>query len=170
MDNGHLSDEQIQEILDAPALARAAVLPWHIETCRICRERYRSFQRLYAGLAADPGFALPPQFADAVLGALAAPGSPFFRRRFLWVALGCAAGALALAGLLVFVDLKPLAQGWLRAGGSLRLFFRPLAGQLRELPSWFGGSAKLFIYGGLGLLGASLFEQFLRRQWQHRGH
>jgi hypothetical protein len=168
MDNGHLSDEQIQEILDARALAQAVFPPWHLKTCRSCQERYRSFQRLYEGLAVDPGFTLPPHFSDSVLDRVPAPRPAFLKSRFFPVALACGAGALLLTGLAIFVNLKPLADGSLRIVDSLLRAFRPLAGPFRELFSWFSGSAKLFIYGGLGLLSASLVDHFLRRQLWHR--
>ena len=67
MSDEHLTDERIQEILDAQAPGDVLFLPWHAKTCRPCRERFREYQRLYAGLAVDPGFALPPGFADSVL-------------------------------------------------------------------------------------------------------
>lgn len=164
MDNGHLTDEQIQEILDAQALAGAAFPPWHLKTCASCQERFHAFQRLYEGLALDPGFALPPDFAESVLERIPIRRPAFFKSPILPVALACGAGALLLAGLWVFVDMKPLANGSLRTLNSLRLVFRPLAGHFSDLLSWFSGSARLFIYGGLALLSASLVDRILRRQ------
>lgn len=168
MDNGHLTDEQIQEILDARARAESPFLPWHLNACRRCQGRYRSFQRLYEGLAVDPGFTLPPHFADSVLDRIPALRPAFFQSPLFRIALACGVGVLMLTGLLIFVNLKPLAAGSLRVYNSLLLVFRPLAGQFRELISGFSGSAKLFIYGGMGLLSASLVDHFLRRQPLHR--
>ena len=168
MSNEHLSDEQIQEILDTQAFGDAPFLPWHLKICRHCQDRYRSFQRLYEGLAVDPGFILPPHFADSVLERIPVPRPAFYKSRLFPIALACGVGALILSGLLIFVNLKPLADGSLRIVDSLLLAFRPLVGPFRELFSWFSGSAKLFVYGGLGLLGASLLDHFLRRQLLHR--
>jgi len=168
MDNGHLTDEQIQEILDAQAPAKGPFLHWHLKACRECQDRYRSFQRLYESLAVDPGFTLSPAFADSVLDKIPAPRPAFFQSPLFRILLASGAGALMLTGLLLFVNLKPLAEGSLRICDSLLLVFRPLAAQFRELISWFSGSAKLFIYGGLGLLGASLVDHILRRQLLHR--
>jgi hypothetical protein len=164
MDNGHLTDEQIQEILDAQAPAQGTFLPWHLKACRRCRDRYLSFQRLYEGLASAPGFTLPPDFADSVLDRIPPPRAEFFKSPVFRIGLACGGGALILIGVLIFVNLKPLAEG------SLRMFlvFRPLAAQFGELISRFSDSAKLFVYGGLGLLGASLVDQLLRRQPLHR--
>jgi hypothetical protein len=170
MDNEHMSDERIQEILDARALSQAVFLPWHLKTCRRCQERYRHFQRLYENLAVDPGFTLPPGFADSVLERIPAHRPALFQNRLVPVALACGAGALMVAGLALFVDLKPLASGSLRIADSLLSAFRPLARPFREFFSWLSGSAKLFVYAGLGLLAASLVDQFLRRQLQHHPH
>jgi len=168
MDNGHLTDEQIQEILDAQAPAKGPFLPWHLKACRRCRDRYLSFQRLYEGLAAAPGFTLPPDFADSVLDRIPDPRPEFFKSPVFRIGLACGGGALLLTGVLFFVNLKPLAEGSLHIYNSLFLVFQPLAAQFHELISWFSGSAKLFVYGGLGLLGASLVDQLLRRQQLHR--
>ena len=78
MNNGHLTDDQIQEILDARVLHSGPILPLHLGTCARCRERLESFRRLYAGLAADPGFVLPPSFADCRAGKNSRPPRRFF--------------------------------------------------------------------------------------------
>ncbi len=168
MSNEHLSDEQIQEILDTQAFGGAPFLPWHLKVCRHCQDRYSSFQQLYEGLAVDPGFTLPPHFADSVLDKIPAHRPAFHKSRLFPVTLAWGAATLILSGLLIFVNLKPLADGSLHIYDSLLLAFQPLVVQFRELFSWFGGSAKLFIYGGLGLLSASLVDQVLRRKLLQR--
>ena len=67
MNNGHLRDDQIQEILDKMVLEPDRPLPAHVHACATCREKFEQYRRLYAGLAADPGFILPPSFADTLL-------------------------------------------------------------------------------------------------------
>jgi hypothetical protein len=164
MSNGHLTDEQIQEILDAQASGAAPFLPWHLKTCRHCTERYRGFQQLYEGLAADPGFALPPGFADSVLNRIPAPRPGLFARPFVPIALACGLGLLTLVGLAIFVDMKPLTSGSLRLVKTLPEAFRTLAAQLQPLFAWLGGSARPFVLGGLGLLSASFVDRQLRRR------
>jgi hypothetical protein len=168
MDNGHLTDDQIQEILDARMLHSGPVLPLHLGTCARCRERLESFRRLYAGLDGDPGFVLPDAFAAAVLAKIPASPPLPWQRPAVKIVLAASAGAAMVAGLLIFVDMRPLANGALQVLAALKRALLPLAGQAQQLLAWLGGNAKPFLIGGLGLFGASLADHFLRRQLQHR--
>lgn len=168
MDNEHLTDDQIQEILDARVLHSGPILPLHLGTCGRCRERLESFRRLYAGLDGDPGFVLPAAFADDVLAKITATPPLLWQRPVVKMALAASAGAAMVAGLLIFVDMRPLANGALQVLAALKRALLPLASQGRQLLAWLGGNAKPFLIGGLGLLGASLADHFLRRQLLHR--
>jgi len=170
MNHEHLTDERIQEILDARTLGTDPILPWHLKTCPYCQERLQEFRLLYEGLAADPGFALSPDFATTVLERIPPSRPALFRHPALAIAAGCILGVLAALGLSVFVNLKPLTDGMLRALDNLGLAFRPLATPLRDLFAWLGGSAKPFLYGGLGLAAAALVESLLPRFIPHLRH
>ncbi len=168
MNNEHLTDDRIQEILDAQAPGAAPFLPWHLKTCRPCRERFQEYQRLYSGLAADPGYSLPPGFADSVLAEIPSARASLFKDPVAWIG---AAGALALlVALALVVDWRPLAAGsasiWAAAGRA----FRPLAGEFEGIASGLGESVRPFFAGGLGLLGAALVEHLLRRRQLRHGH
>jgi hypothetical protein len=167
MDNGHLTDDQIQEILDARVLHSGPILPLHLGTCARCRERLESFRRLYAGLEADPGFVFPPSFADAVLAKIPASPPHLWQRPAVKILLAASAGAAMVAGLLIFVDMRPLANGGLQVLATLKAAILPLGNVVKQLSLWLGGSVKPFLLGGLGLFGASLADHFLRRQLLH---
>lgn len=170
MENGHLTDERIQEILDAEILHSGLILPLHLGTCPRCRERLESFRRLYAGLEADPGFVFPPSFTDAVLAKIPAPPPLLWQRPAVKIALAASAGAAMLAGLLIFFDMRPLANGGLQVLAALKAAFLPLGGQMKQLLLWLGGSAKPFLLGGLGLFMASIIERLLQQQKLRQSH
>ncbi|MCJ7523669.1 MAG: hypothetical protein MUP71_00425 [Candidatus Aminicenantes bacterium] len=164
MNNEHLTDEQIQNILDTGMLKAGSILPLHLGTCANCQKRLDSFRQLYAGLAADPGFALPPAFADSVLDKISASRPVFWERPAAKIAMAIGTAAVILAGLLIFMDMKPLARGTLQVFDTLKTTFLPLSVQIKQLFFWVGGNAKPFILGGLGLLSAALVDHFLSRQ------
>lgn len=170
MSHEHLTDDQIQEILDARLPEPGPFLPWHLRDCPGCRERFEAFQRLYAGLAADPGFALPPGFADAVLEKIPAARLTFFRAKVTPLHLSLAAGTLGVLALAIWLDWRPLLSGWASLAHLLDRSFQLLAPPLRGLLSLLGGSARPFVIGGLGLLSASLLERVLRRQSMRHSH
>jgi hypothetical protein len=170
MNNEHLPDEQLQEILDTRVLRSAPVLPLHLGNCAACQERLERFRRLYTGLAFDPGFTLPDGFADSVLDRIPVSHLSLFRNPIVPIILVCAAGTLTLLGLTIFVDMSPLTSGTIHIFNTLGKNIRLLAGQFNGFFSWLGGNAKPFIYGGLGLLGASLVDRLLRHQFMNHSH
>jgi hypothetical protein len=168
MNNEHLTDDHIQEILDAQAPGAAPFLPWHLKTCRRCRERFAAYRNLYSGLAMDPGYSLRPGFADSVLAEVPAAHAALLKDPIVWIG---GTGALALLVVLAFfVDWRPLAAGSASVWAAVGQAFRPLAGDFRMIVSGLGASARPFLAGGLGLLGAALVERLLRRQHMRHSH
>lgn len=170
MNNQHLSDEQLQEILDAHMLQSGPILPLHLGTCASCQKRLDSFRHLYAGLSADPGFALPANFADSVLDKIPAFRPPYWERPAAKIAAALGAAAVILAGLLIFVNMRPLADGSLQVFATLKAAFLPIGEQMMQVFSWMGGNAKPFLIGGLGLFAASLLDRLLRHQFLRHNH
>jgi hypothetical protein len=164
MTNAHLSDDRIQEILDELASRPGRPFPAHVLACPFCRERVDQYQRLYAGLAADPGFALPPAFADALLNGIPPRQPAVWHRPAARIALVAGASTLVLAGLSLFVDLKPLAAAAARIGNSFAAAFRLLSAPIQQLQAGLHSSFGLLILGGLGLLVAAVFDQILQHQ------
>jgi hypothetical protein len=171
MNNGHLTDEQIQEILDARMLHSGLILPLHLGTCTRCQKRLESFRQLYACLAAEPVFVLPSSFADSVLAKIPAVRPPLWRRPAVKITLTAGAGVAMLTGLLIFVDMRPLANGSLQVLTTLKAAFLPLGGQMNQLLTrLLGGSAMPFLLGGLGLFTAFIIDRILLRQTMRHGH
>jgi len=164
MTNGHLRDDQIQEILDHSALQPGQPLPAHVGGCPFCSERFEQYRRLYAGLAVDPGFVLPPAFADSVLKKIPLPRPVFWRRPAVLIPLAAGVSALVLAGLAVWVNMTPFVAATARILNSFAAAFRPLAAQLQQLLAGLNADTGLIILGGLGLLGAAVFDHILQRQ------
>jgi hypothetical protein len=170
MNHEHLTDDQLQEILDARVLHAGSLLPMHLGACAVCQKRLESFERLYAALAADPGFVLPPAFADSVLEKVSGQRPPVWERPAVRIALVAAAGAAILSGLLLFVDMRPLASGAVRTYASFKTAFLAMDGQIKQLLAWLGGSVKPLLLGGLGLASAAIVERLLQRQTLRRSH
>jgi hypothetical protein len=80
------------------------------------------------------------------------------------ISLALSAFALVLAGLFIFVNMRPLTNELVRIFNTLAASFRPLPAQFRQLLAKFDGHAGLFLLGGLGLLSAALFDHILKQQ------
>lgn len=170
MTNGHLDDGQIQEILDNMVFQPGQSLASHLETCPSCWERFEQYRQLYAGLAVDPGFALPPTFADSIIKKLPVSRPVFWARPAVKIILLISACAAAMTGLLIFVNMRPLANETLQIFATLKTAFLTLSGQMKQLFVWLGGNAKPFILGGLGLFSAFIFDRILLRQIVRHSH
>jgi hypothetical protein len=166
--NGHLSDDHIQELLDAQLTGSGALWPIHLGACSGCRERLERFRRLYDGLAADPGFLLPARFADSVLGNMPVFRPPFWLRPAFWIPLAAMLLILGSAGVFLFVDMKPLVSSSIRILASMAGAFQLLLARLRQLLDGGGGHAAWIMLGGLSLLSAAFFDRFLQRHVLHR--
>lgn len=164
MKNKHLDDGQIQEILDNMVFQPGQSLALHLKICASCRERFEQYSQLYAGLAVDPGFVLPPAFADSLLKKIPASRPVFWARLAVWIFLTVSAFALVLAGLFIFVDMKPLTDDVIHIFNTMAAAFRPLPTQFQQLFSKLNSNARLFILGGLGLLSAAFFDHILQQQ------
>jgi hypothetical protein len=162
MNGEHVSDERIQEMLDARPGVGDALRDPHLGLCPPCRERLASYARLYARLEADPGAGLAPGFADSVLERLPLPSR--FTTPVTPLHVAGAALALAFWVLALLLDWRPLLQSWGTAVGALAGLFRALGGSLGRLAAMLSGDAAPFAIGGIGLLGASLLDRVLRRR------
>lgn len=164
MTNGHVLDEQIQEILDDPSSGAARSHNPHLQICTFCQERFEQYRQLYAGLAADPGFILPPAFADSILNKMPAAGPAFLMRPLTQAFLAAGAFIMVLVATFMFVDMKPLTADVSRIFNSTVAAFRPLPAQFQQLLGKLGDHAGLFVLGGFSLLGAAFFDQILQGQ------
>jgi hypothetical protein len=169
MNDGHVSDDRIQELLDARRTGASPFIPWHLKTCPRCRRRWEEYQQIYAGLDADPGFALPPAFAESVLYRIPARRSAWARPA-VRLALWSAAAAAVLAAPALMTDMRPLLSGTANAFDSLLAAFRPLGGGVARLLSGAEAFSKLFLFGAVGFSSAAIVERFLQRQTLGRGH
>ncbi|MBN2398846.1 MAG: hypothetical protein JXI33_00735 [Candidatus Aminicenantes bacterium] len=164
MNSQHLHDDQIQEILDNMVLEAGQFLPEHVKDCASCRERFEQYQKIYTGLAADPGFVLPPAFADSVLLKIPSPRPAFWARPAVWIPGAAGVLTLVLAALLMFINMKPLAVQFGRYAAAIAVAFQPLLSQFRHWFAMLNGYPHVFILGGLGLLSAFFFDRILQRQ------
>lgn len=170
MNEKHFSDDQIQEVLEHMALSPGLPLPAHLNACPCCRKRFEQYQQLFAGLAADPGFDLPPAFADAVLQRLPNTSPVFWARPAVWLALAVGALTLVLAAVFTFIDMTPLTGQLTRLAANLAGVFDLLPAQFRSLLARLNGYAHVFFLGGLSLLGAAFFDRILHHQTLRRSH
>jgi CBS domain containing-hemolysin-like protein len=92
----------------------------------------------------------------------------FWTRPAVRILLAVSAFALVLAGLFIFVNMKPLANAAIRIFNVLAAAFRPLANQFQQLFARLSSNAKLFILGGFGLLGAAFLDYILQQQTLRR--
>jgi len=65
----HLNDGQLQDYLDGN-IAKADPVAGHLEVCPRCQKALAEYRSLYSALENDPGMALSPGFAEAVMSRL----------------------------------------------------------------------------------------------------
>ncbi|MBU8935007.1 MAG: hypothetical protein KOO62_13555 [candidate division Zixibacteria bacterium] len=122
----HLTDDQLQDRLDQGKTFGSGLQDAHLRSCRTCRERLITYERLYAGLRQDQGYELIAGFSDSVMTRLAAAApAPASRRSWesVWIGVGLAAIIYLVA---YFVDLNSLAA----------ILVRPFAPLVQTSHTW----------------------------------
>ncbi len=110
MAHRHLTDEEIQNILDKNYLPENSVLKEHLKGCKICQNKVQEYQTLYSELKKDPGFKLPRNFKRLVISRLTTGeiNPPLFSpKEIVLIAIGT---FLAMGVTLYLVDLKSIAE------------------------------------------------------------
>ncbi|MDD4052942.1 MAG: zf-HC2 domain-containing protein [candidate division Zixibacteria bacterium] len=69
MTDQHISDEQMQALLDGTAV-EPAFLQAHLDACPRCRVAVEEYRHLFSALGTVPGPILAPEFADRVMARL----------------------------------------------------------------------------------------------------
>lgn len=69
MSQDHLNDNQLQDFLDGN-ITETDPVAVHLETCPGCQKALAAYRGLYSALENDPGIALAPDFAEAVISRL----------------------------------------------------------------------------------------------------
>lgn len=127
MTDQHISDEQIQALLDGTAVEPAA-LEAHLNVCPRCRAAVEEYRHLFSALGAVPGPVLAPEFADRVMARLPElpPQGVFARLKQTSVRDGVL--VFAVFGAIVaatFIFVKPslwagLFQGWFSSSAPVK--------------------------------------------------
>jgi hypothetical protein len=170
----HLNDNQIQDYLDGNLTGTdPAVL--HLEKCADCRRAVENYRVLYSSLKADPGFALPPDFADKVITRLPEPQATGVREKPEWFKVRewvvmVASLAVVTGTALFFVNPISLLKslfGWADqpalSGGSL---VRDISTHVSGL----GFNPTLLLFVALTVVIIAVIDHFLaRRRPRHEG-
>jgi len=106
----HVTDEEIQGFLDGSA-SRPEAIRTHSGSCPVCAKKINEYRRLFASLADDRGFDLPPGFAAATAARIARAKRAAPRA---WVVNAVLVGAVIAGCMLVasiFIDFSPVWDG-----------------------------------------------------------
>jgi hypothetical protein len=163
MMDDHLTDEEIQDILDGNRSQVEPSRKHHLETCDTCQQTLKQYRALYAHLESDTGFKLPKHFAKSVVAKLTSESSSPFSFPASEVIIIVAGIAIALGAAFLFVDLKPffnfIARISLPRLGFNASFMAPIKNMLSDL----NGSLILLPFAGLALLSVALFDRFIHK-------
>lgn len=167
MKNGHLTEEEIQELLDRRISVEPDAGMRHVKRCDACRKIFEEYQSLYRGLAADPGFRLPKHFAGTVASrAVHAQISPFLSSRFE-VMLIAAGVILAVVGVFLLtrsvVFMNAVKQMVIPALGLESTITQPI----KDLLSGLNGSLILVPFAVLALVFVVILDRFLQKLKHH---
>jgi hypothetical protein len=159
----HLSDDEIQEVLDKNKPHKSSDIQIHLENCDLCREALKQYQNLYAALENDPDFKLPRNFARSVAAKLNLEPSSPFSFPMTEIIIIVAGVLLALAAAVYFVDMKPIVNAFSKITlpriGLDNAYLAPI----KNLLSGLNGSLILLPFAGLALIAVAVFDRIIHK-------
>ncbi len=159
----HLTDEEIQNILDRNDSPESAILKNHLKECKICQNKLEEYQTLYSGLKKDPGFELPRNFKKSVISKLATEEtghSLFSSKEITLIAIGI---FLALGATLYLVDLKSIAEVISRITLPKMEIKNILLSPIKDLIYSLNIKLALLAFAGLALFATAVVDQLILR-------
>ena len=157
----HLTDEEIQNILDRNASSENLILRNHLKKCKICQNKLEEYQLLYSGLKKDPGFELSRNFEKSIISRLEteeASHSLFSLKESILIAVGI---LITIGITLYLVDLKFIVEIITRITlpkmEIQNTFLSPIKDFISNLNIKFG----LLASAGLALLATGLVDQLI---------
>ena len=166
----HISDEQIQEYLDAGCPAEGEVST-HIASCGDCREEVGQYKALYRALNHDSKISLPDQFAGSTMAKIRAIDQPEVAADHdsLWLWITAVASCLAAFWFLLGRERvnKALSTGfsW-DLPKEVPWFLKAVQEMYAQAP----GTVSMLVWAGLLLLGVALVDKLLQRRGVSKAH
>jgi len=165
----HLTDSEIQELLDGNISQQAALSNRHLEQCKMCRDSLKNYQILTSALGKDPGFQLPKNFGHSVVSRLPEKQStisfsPLFEKILIPASL-----ILALMTTIYFVDLKTIARALAPLSFFKIDFQTALFVPIKNLLSSFNGSFHFLPFAMAALLTVATIDRLIQKR-KHRTH
>lgn len=163
MSTEHLTDDEIQEILDDNKPLQSSDIHTHLEGCDLCQDTLKHYQNLYSALETDPGFKLPRDFARSVAAKLNLEPSSPFSFPMTEIIIIVAGVLLALAAAVYFVDMKPILNAFSKITlpriGLDNAYLTPI----KNLLSGLNGSLILLPFAGLALIAVAVFDRIIHK-------
>ncbi|MFH1942918.1 MAG: hypothetical protein ABIL68_12525 [bacterium] len=168
MERKHLTDDEIQNLLDGILPDEASTQRSHLERCEFCQDHLKFYRNLYMGLKAEPGFKLPKNFAETILSKLSPQQATPFAFPVTEIIFIGAGVLLALGATFYFADLKPLAEALGRITLPKLGFNIAVLRPLKQLFSGLNGSFTLLPFAGLSLLSVAILDRIIHKLKQHK--
>lgn len=161
MEHKHLTDDEIQDLLDGNIPHGETALRHHLDTCEVCTAALEQYKTLTVGLQKEPSFHLSRNFARSIVSKLSPehPNPSFFMSTdIILIAIGL---VLALGAIFYFVDLKPvveiIARITLPKSALKTTFLTPIKNLLATL----NGNVGLLLFAGVALLFVAVVDQII---------
>ncbi len=172
MNNGHLTDDDLQAFLDG-SIPEAAGINKHLSDCPACRLALQQYRALYAALAYDPTPALSDGFAERVLAELPVEQDLTAKRRPHLAVIGdWAIPAMALVVITAvacyFVDLPTLLKALAGWADPSRLGDNAVVSAIGKFFAALGISRPAFLTGAAAVIAVLGLDRIIHRWRDHR--
>ncbi|MFH1373934.1 MAG: hypothetical protein ABII79_09080 [bacterium] len=161
MGSKHLTDEQIQRLLDGQGVVPGDIAA-HLRECSACHREVGIYQQIYEGLEQDDGLQLSPGFSESVIARLAASNQAS-SRAWRWRIPAFVGGAAIICAIVWLINLSPLLDRLSGLSAYLFSLGSPVVTSLQTVCTDLGSILPLVVATGLILLFFAALDRALLR-------
>ena len=168
MAHQHLTEDDIQNILDNNSSEYGPDRLKHLETCNKCQTLLGQYKHLYKGLSAEPKYALSKNFITSVIDKVFPnPIKPFLSPP-AEIALIVTTLILALTAMFIFVDFKPIVQSITRIVLPEFTYETKILQPIRDLFATFNRGFTMIPFALLALFFVAVLDRFIHKIKRHK--
>ena len=168
MAHQHLTEDDIQNILDNNSSEYGPDRLKHLEICNKCQTMVGHYKHLYKGLSVEPEYALSKNFIKSVMDKVFPNSIKPFLSPPAEIALIVTTLILALTAMFIFVDFKPIVQSITRIVLPEFTYETKILQPIRDLFATFNRGFTMIPFALLALFFVAVLDRFIHKIKRHK--
>lgn len=168
MEHKHLTDEEIQDLLDKHDSKQDIERKHHLKNCQICQESLKQYRTLYVELERAPGFTLPKNFEKSVVSKVIHKQAAPFLSSTMEITLIITGILMALGTTFYLVRVKAFTETIGRIVLPKLAIDTSFIQPIKDLLSGLNGNLVLIPFAVLTLVVVAVLDRIIQKLKHHK--